>query len=68
VSVFFDLCADVGPDSGGCRGLAWERAHMSNGKYMCWAAGPVMTWAGIIALTGVVSHGLCKGMAILWCL
>jgi hypothetical protein len=40
VSVFFDACAviDQGSCGGigcGCGGLTWERAYMSNVKYMC---------------------------------
>jgi hypothetical protein len=34
VSGFFDVCAAIDQDSGGQRGLAWERAYMLNGKYM----------------------------------
>jgi hypothetical protein len=30
VSIFFDACVGCG-----CGGLAWERAYMSNDKYMC---------------------------------
>jgi hypothetical protein len=60
VSVFSDACAALSWDSGGCRGLAWERAKVLNDKHMCLdpCGG---SWGGagcIIVLSGVVSHGL----------
>jgi hypothetical protein len=35
VSVFFDVCAATGQGGREYGGLAWERAYMLNGKYIC---------------------------------
>jgi hypothetical protein len=58
VSVFFDVCTAIGQDSGGCGGLAWERASMSNDKRMCQGGWPCDDAGWHYLLTGVVFHGL----------
>jgi hypothetical protein len=62
--MFFDACAAIdqrgcGGTGCGCGGLAWERAYISNDKYMCWGDNSwhVMMWVFIIALIGVVLRG-----------
>jgi hypothetical protein len=69
MSMFFDACTakgqgECGGIGCGSGGLTWERAYMSNYKYMCWGdnACSLMMWVLIIVFIGLCFMGhMAKG-------